>query len=730
MGANSKLFMTAMGGMHPLHKRQLLQKAAGQVVHVGTAGETASPEGGTAGAGKHRKSGWNPEWLQLPQFKHWLYVTPHGMFCHVCRQHRPAVKNGPKLRPFVEVGAVHYRKDYLEHHINTEHHQHSIKCHNSIVSGYSVMHAFEPIIIMEHEAVIGGFKCLYWLVKNEIAHHTNYGKLLSLAQLLGCDYFLKLKIDRRNNYRSHRIIDEMLEIVSTVIEEPLMEQMRASQAISLELDESTDVSLIRQLDLHIRYLDKEGLVFNQFLDIVTVCDGKADTIVTAVKAVLQNKQVPTEKLCGLSTDGAAVMTGRVNGVAKQLTDSFPMIVAVACAAHRLALACKDASNDVKYMGTFRDHLQELHLFFHHSANRTAALKAAATTLGLSDLKIKEVKDTRWLSQHLAIEVLQTNLKAVLATLAEEAEIKRCPIAKGLYTFCATYRFVASVYLQADILPHLARLSKVFQQANVNFLHIKEQVPITIETLRRIKDAGETPLPGSFLSRLHQDLDDPLALGAFMIHHEEERNRRGHGVEDLPREEHWTKFVKEVASPYISGLLHHLERRFQNLHIIGAFSIFGPQAAALADEEQNNHLQTLAKRFLPGKETLIFQEWQSFKEHMRGGGAFKDKNQAEIMTLLASECDEWGQIYPLLSRLAAIALVIPVSSVNCERDFSTMNRVKSDLRNRLQEEHLAACLRVSINGPCPEEFNYQRALELFFSKPRKIQCPNSGCKVCK
>lgn len=60
-----------------------------------------------------------------------------------------------------------------------------------------------------------------------------------------------------------------------------------------------------------RYLDKEGLVFNQFLDIVTVSDGKADTIVTAVKAVLQNKQVPTEKLCGLGTDGAAVMAGMI-----------------------------------------------------------------------------------------------------------------------------------------------------------------------------------------------------------------------------------------------------------------------------------------------------------------------------------------------------------------------------------------------------------------------------------
>ena len=60
-----------------------------------------------------------------------------------------------------------------------------------------------------------------------------------------------------------------------------------------------------------RYIDKEGQAFNQFLDIVAVNDGKADTIVTAVKDVLQKKQVPTEKLCGLGTDGAAVMTGIV-----------------------------------------------------------------------------------------------------------------------------------------------------------------------------------------------------------------------------------------------------------------------------------------------------------------------------------------------------------------------------------------------------------------------------------
>lgn len=157
------------------------------------------------------------------------------------------------------------------------------------------------------------------------------------------------------------------------------------------------------------------MTFNTFLDLVTAPDGKANTIVSAVK-VLLDKGIPTERLYGLGTDGAAVMTGnylkpsesilaveslnivtkycflnlgRVNGVAKQLTDSFPNTFPVACAAHRLALACKD-SNNVKYMVTFRDHLQDLYLYFRNSANRTATLKAASTTLGVSDLKLKVI----------------------------------------------------------------------------------------------------------------------------------------------------------------------------------------------------------------------------------------------------------------------------------------------------------------------------------------------------
>lgn len=44
---------------------------------------------------------------------------------------------------------------------------------------------------------------------------------------------------------------------------------------------------------------------------MSVNDGKANSIVTAVKEVLLKKGIPTEKLYGLGTDGAAVMTGNL-----------------------------------------------------------------------------------------------------------------------------------------------------------------------------------------------------------------------------------------------------------------------------------------------------------------------------------------------------------------------------------------------------------------------------------
>ena len=49
-----------------------------------------------------------------------------------------------------------------------------VSLHCFHVVGLSIAAAFEPVINMEHETIIGGFKCLYWLLKHKIAHQLTF----------------------------------------------------------------------------------------------------------------------------------------------------------------------------------------------------------------------------------------------------------------------------------------------------------------------------------------------------------------------------------------------------------------------------------------------------------------------------------------------------------------------------------------------------------------------------
>ena len=62
-------------------------------------------------------------------------------------------------------------------------------------------------------------------------------------------------------------------------------------------------------------------------------DGRADTITEALQ--FREYGITDNKLGGFGSDGAAVMTGRRNGVGEQLRrNGFPLLVHVYCTVHR------------------------------------------------------------------------------------------------------------------------------------------------------------------------------------------------------------------------------------------------------------------------------------------------------------------------------------------------------------------------------------------------------------
>ena len=52
-------------------------------------------------------------------------------------------------------------------------------------------------------ALISALKCLYWLAKQEIAHHTKFSSLLELGKSIGCPYLGELEVAKNANYTSH-----------------------------------------------------------------------------------------------------------------------------------------------------------------------------------------------------------------------------------------------------------------------------------------------------------------------------------------------------------------------------------------------------------------------------------------------------------------------------------------------------------------------------------------------
>ena len=68
------------------------------------------------------------------------------------------------------------------------------------------------------------------------------------------------------------------------------------------------------------------------------------------------------------------------------------------------------------------------------------------------------------------------------------------------------------------------------------------------------------------------------------------------------------------------------------------------------------------------------------------------------------------LYPQLCKLAQICLILPLSTVDCERGFSVMKRVKTPLHNRLNTRTLDVLMMICIEGPDFSSFDFKKAVD--------------------
>ena len=170
-------------------------------------------------------------------------------------------------------------------------------------------------------------------------------------------------------------------------------------------------------------------------------------------------------MCAFGSDGASVMTGCDNGVAKRLTDQFnPWLIAIHCVAHKLALASNDAM-DSEDWACFERTLSEIFTHYNQSPKKQGSLREICEICAIQLRKLQYPSKVRWLSRAASCLSVLNVLPALLKDLKAESQKKPGESASNLLHRISNFKWIAQLHFMTDILGVMAMLSKSFQTCN-------------------------------------------------------------------------------------------------------------------------------------------------------------------------------------------------------------------------------------------------------------------------
>ncbi len=631
------------------------------------------------------------------------------MFCLLCRNHG-AVNRANNSKVFNEEPSVRYKRSALvgtDGHVFTKTHKQCYASHKTKTTSTFAAQVKEQKETKD-TVLTNSFHAAYYLAKQEIANT----KLLSLIDLFCKIGKTEMKHFKNRSQRSQR---DMFFLLGEKVKTKLKDKLK-DKPYGLLLDDVSDISILELMIIFVQYYDDDdNEVKVDFLGTQNILEDEESADAGALLRVLLKELADSNldilKAAGLNTDGASVMTGKNNGLSAKVKHLNPLLVAIHCICHRLALACSDASKEVKPVAILETTLHQLWKFLDDSPKRTATYVKVCESLKVikpaskavkkkAGKKIKKACKARWLSNDLAVQSVDRNIEPLLCTLRHYKEAGDAT-ATGLLRKMATAKFVGTIYILKAVLPLTAGLNKVFQKGNISFANISPAIDSTKEKLTQLRESGQPIID------FKADLEGRLENLELKLTKAKEKE------------------LSNLLEKYIDALIENIDDRFAgSLPILNAFKIFDPCAMPKKDSVEFlsygvNEISTIADHYYADsqqKQQQLKDEWSTFKYRIEDWNSQLPKNvknpqpgkldvQSPTQWLLLRAMKEKPSlklVFPLMLEICETVLVLPVSNAWPERGASAVKRLKTRLRNRLLLRMLNALLQIVINGPSSAE----------------------------
>ena len=236
---------------------------------------------------------------------------------------------------------------------------------------------------------------------DESENSQNKGNYRELLELLAMEEpIMERQLQTSTSFKglSSEIQNELIKIMSNNVNTYIKKELKKAPFISIQADETTDVSCMSQLSVIFRYV-VESQICERFIGFYDVSDSKdAQSIADILIQIIEEYEIG-DKLCSQTYDGATVMAGRYNGVNSIIKNRYNKAIFVHCYAHQLNLVLMHGCKNLKFVDDFISSLSQFHNFFYRSTSRMSLIKKHGFSIPSSP-------ETRWNFKSRAVETIK------------------------------------------------------------------------------------------------------------------------------------------------------------------------------------------------------------------------------------------------------------------------------------------------------------------------------------
>lgn len=513
------------------------------------------------------------------------------------------------------------------------------------------------------------FRTAYFIAKNSKPFSDHF-ELLELQELNGA----YIPHGLRSRFSATNICDhiavEMKQRICTEI-------LKVNGKISVLIDESTTLSKKSTL---IVYLKCQSIRFEEphfiFLDLVELRMGTAEAITEVLLSCLLkygfDDAYLKQNLISFTSDGASVMLGKKSGVAQRLMVKYPNIIVWHCLNHRLELSVGDVVSEVVGVNYFRGFMDKLYALYSQSPKNMAELEEHAKDVGKQVLRIGRVLNTRWVaSSFRTVSSVWKNYDHLCKHFETSSEdLTRLETEKavfrGLWKRISSKQFLIDLALMYDVLYELSLLSEGLQKRNVTLLYADSLIRRCIKHLENMKQhKGEKVIEA-------EEAIKKMVFNSVKLADSKK-------IKSISHEQFLTSLINRMEARLIpEAVEENGKNAAANQSVIADICVLDPNKwpEEIPPNFGRNEIKSLCHRFHMTQDlnaTVI-----AFEDYIDNGG----KKSVPV------------DLQPLLNCIK----VIPCSSAECERGFSVMNCILTDIRSRLLVNRVSNLMFIKLHGP--------------------------------